>query len=213
MFTEQYKICQSNSAEYDDVVMNSWAVMCRIHRKDSFVHQDTCRGSVFFGRGFSQVDQKFIQAINRSNSHWYVVSNALTFVKNPDVVEVFDSMVTSTTLSSVSHLDPLLVRWVLQIKPHTACIRYISTQVQATGSRDCGPWALGFVWSLSMGHQPKAFQDHLRPPLIRQKVRESFIQNRFIAPTKTTPRVLPKVILKNFRREPGSATFQVEHPS
>ena len=119
-------------------------------------------------------------------------------------------MVTSITLSSVGQLDPLLVRWVLQIKPRTACIRYVSTQVQAPGSRACGPWALGFVWSLSMGHQPKAYQEHLRAPLIRQKVRESFIQNRFIAPTKTTPRVLPKVILKSFRRQPGSAAFQVE---
>ena len=209
MFTEQYEICQSKSAEYDDVIVNSYAKMCQIYRRNSFIHQDTCRGSVYFSRGFSQVDQKFVQVINRSNSHWYVISNALTFVKEPTVVEVFDSLVDAKSLRSVGQLDLLLARWVLQIKPHTDCIRYVETQVQAPGSRDCGPWALGFVWALSMGHQPKAY-DHLRASMLRQKIRASFVENRFVPPVKSTPRVCPKVILKSFRLNRGNATFQAE---
>ena len=205
LYTEQYRICQSASAWYDDIIINAYAFMCKRYRSDSFVFQDTCLGSPYSINGFNSVDHKFIQIINPGNVHWFCVSNALTFRNEPHIVEVFDSLQTGTSLEKVVTVDSSITRLILQLRPSTSVIRYVETQVQGNGY-DCGPMALAFLWALSMGHHPRQYE-HLRGPMIRSKVRQSFIHNRFIPPCSTSPRMHHKRVLKTFHLDTSSKTF------
>ena len=200
LFSEQFKICQSSNLPYDDVIINSYARMCQFYRGNSFIYQDTCLSSPFYNQHvrFKGVDQKFIQIINRTGTHWFCISNALTFIAEPNVVEVFDSYVTAESLQNTITVPSYLTRIILLLKPQTNCIRYIRSQQQTPRSNGCGPFALGFLWSLSHGHHPMMY-DHLQSNLIRIKVRESFVNNRFIPPCNTSPRNHPKVTLKEFK--------------
>ena len=77
-------------------------------------------------------------------SHWFCDSNALTFVNEPNVVELFDSLKTFDTLKSVREVDIKTSQLILQVRPQTTVIRYIDCQKQHN-SYDCGPYALGFM--------------------------------------------------------------------
>ena len=193
----------------DDVIVNSYARMCQVYRRNSFICQDSCLSSPYHNQygGFKSVDQKFIQIINRDNAHWFCVSNALSFITEPHVVEVFDSLVTADSIRSVNPVPFYLSRIILQLKPHTSCIRYVKTQRQAENSLDCGPWALGFLWALSHGHHPRMY-DHLQGKIIRNRVRESFIKNRFCPPCNTPPRNNAKEILKEFNLDTQTHRFK-----
>ena len=89
LFSDQFKICHSKNLEYDDVIVNSYARMCQVYRRNSFIYQDSCLSSPFYNNsgGFKSVDQKFIQIINGDNVHWFCVSNALSFITEPNVVD------------------------------------------------------------------------------------------------------------------------------
>ena len=196
LYSEQFKICQSASKWYDDIIMNSYAFMCRQFSQSSFLYQDTCLTNVYSPGILVRADQKFIQILNPHNSHWFCVSNALTFVNEPHVVEVFDSLKCSNTLASVQVLDLKTTQIILQIRPLTTVVRYIACQKQHN-SYDCGPFALGFLWALSKGHHPLQY-DHLRGAMIRNKVRQSFVENRFIPPCSASPKMYKKRVLKCF---------------
>ena len=205
LYSEQFKICQSTSKWYDDIIINSYALMCSQYRRSSFSYQDTCLTNVYSPGKLSSVDQKFIQILNPYNSHWFCASNALTFVNEPHVVELFDSMKSADTLVSVRVLDFQLTQLILQLKPQTTVIRYIDCQKQLN-SYDCGPYALGFLWALSLGHHPLQY-DHLRGPMIRNKVRQSFIENRFIPPCNTSPKMYKRRVLKSFDLDSTNKRF------
>jgi hypothetical protein len=205
MYSEQYDICQSSSTWYDDIIVNSYSNMCKIHRSNSFSFQDTCLSSPYSYSSFSPVDSKFIQIINPSNLHWFCISNALTFISEPHVVEIFDSMKTSASLENSTVLDKSITHCILKLRPLTTLVRYIDTQVQGN-SYDCGPLALGFLWALSKGHHPRQYE-HLRGPMIRSKVRQSFIENRFVPPTTKPPRMHNKVTLRSFKLDFRSKSF------
>lgn len=201
----QRKKCESHKSWYDDIIMNSYARMCQLYFKNSFIFQDTCLGNINLLGNFSSVDQKFIQIILVDENHWICVSNALTFINEPAVVEIFDSKSTDNSLRSVQTMYPLLSRFILQIKPLTNCIRYIKTQYQAN-NYDCGPWALGFMWALAKGHSPTMYE-HLIPSIIRNKVIQSFETNSFKPPCLTSPRHIPKCILKTFNLDNRTKEF------
>lgn len=208
MYSEQYRICQSPTAWYDDVIINSYALMCKRYRSDSFTFQDTCLASPYCTRGFDPVDNKFIQIINPQNNHWFCVSNALTYKEETNVVEVFDSLQSAKSLQNVTSVDQATSRYILQLRPYTTVVRYIETQYQLN-NYDCGPLALSFLWALSMGHHPRQY-DHLRGPVIRGKVRQTFVQNRFVSPCVTSPRGYPKKVLKSFYLNQRSKSFTCE---
>ena len=204
MYTEQLKICQSTNRWYDDIIINSYSIMCRQHKRSSFLYQDTCLTSSYSPGKLMSADQKFIQILNPYNTHWFCVSNALTFVDEPHVVELFDSMKSLETLSSVLFLDMTTSQLILQLRPLTRVIRYIKCQ-QQQNSYDCGPFALGFLWALSEGTHPLQYE-HLRGPMIRQKVMRSFIENRFIAPAQN-PKMYRKRVLKCFDFDSNTKRF------
>ena len=152
------------------------------------------------------VDQKFIQILNLSGAHWFCISNALTYNRGePEVVEIFDSNVDQTSLATVDKLSRLLSHYILQLRPQTTCARYIKIQNQ-NNSYDCGPYALGFLWALSKGHHPLQYE-HLRAPLIRSKVRQTFNFNAFLTPCQTAVRNYPKKVLKSFKLDARSNVF------
>ena len=205
MYSEQYRICHSSSALYDDLIINSYARMCQKYRGSSFQFQDTCLTSRFCVRKLLSVDQKFIQIFNPYNSHWFCASNALTFIHEPHVVEMFDSLKSAGTLSSLKFLDITVSRHILQLRPQTTVVRYIACQ-QQNNNYDCGPLALGFLWALSMSHHPLQYEQ-LRAPMIREKIRQSFMQNRFIPPCTGSPKLFMKRVLKHFDLNPKTNRF------
>ena len=205
LYSEQYRICQSSSAWYDDIIINSYGQMCRMYRSSSFAFQDTCLSSPYSNSSFSSVDSKFIQIVNPSNLHWFCISNALTFISDPHIVEIYDSLKTSASLENSTILDKSITRCILKLRPRTTVVRYVDTQVQGN-SFDCGPLALGFLWALSKGHHPRQYE-HLRGPMIRSKVRQSFIENRFVPPTTKPPRKHPKKTLRSFSFDVSSKSF------
>ena len=80
-------------------------------------------------------------------------------------------------------------------------------QQRAVNSYDCGPWSLGFLWSLSHGHHPLQHET-LRAAGIRGKVRETFSGNHFIPPCRFAPRNHPKKILKSFHLNARTKEFR-----
>ena len=64
--SDQFTICHSNNLEYDDLIVNSYARMCQVNRRNSFLYQNSCLSSPYCNNsgGFKAVDQKFIQIIN-----------------------------------------------------------------------------------------------------------------------------------------------------
>ena len=203
LHTEQQKICSSVHLWYDDIIMNSYSAMCRAQR-NTFTYQDTLLGTPYF-RGFASVDSKFIQILNLSNNHWLCASNALTYRNEPHIVELFDSLVHPKYFKAGGQLHSMLSKCILQIRPLTTCVRYVLTQRQTNGN-DCGPLALGFLWSLSMGHHPLQY-DHLQAFNIRGKVRESFNNNTFAPPCRSSPRDHLKKIIKTFELDHVSGLF------
>ena len=196
MYTEQYKLCQSVTGWYDDIIINSYAQMCCKHRSNSFFYQDTCLATVYHPGKLLSVDQKFIQILNPFNTHWFCVSNAQTFINEGHIVEIYDSLKCAQSLRSVDTINSTISEIILQLRPNTTEIRYIACQKQMNGY-DCGPYALAFLWALSMGHHPLQYE-HIRGPMIRSKVRQSFIENRFIPPCSGHPRGYKKQVLKSF---------------
>ena len=205
LYSDQYRICQSAVAWYDDLIINSYARMCQVYRTNSFVYQDTCLANPHRIGGFQSVDQKFIQIMNPSNSHWFCVSNALTYRNEPHIVEVFDSLKTVGLLRNEKVLNRSISNFILQLKPQTTVIRYVKTQEQRNGY-DCGPLALSFLWSLSMGHHPLRYE-YISGPMIRKKVRQSFVENRFIPPCTTSPKFHAKIVMKSFKLDLSSNQF------
>ena len=205
MYSEQFRICQSTSRWYDDIIINSYALMCRQHRRSSFLYQDTCLTSSYSSNKLLSADQKFIQILNPYNTHWFCASNALTYVSDPHIVELFDSLKCADTLATLKILDLTTSQLILKLRPQTTVIRYIACQRQMN-SYDCGPYALGFLWALSMGQHPLQYE-HLRGPMIRNKVRQTFIENRFIPPCNTSPKMYKKRVLKSFDLDPLTKRF------
>ena len=207
LYSTQQKICDSSSAWYDDIIINSYAGMCQYHQRNTFIHQNTLLANAELRGGLQSVDQKFIQILNLNRAHWYCVSNALTYNRGePEVVEIFDSVVDESRLATVDRLSRLLSYSILQLRPQTTCVRYVQTQVQ-NNSNDCGPYALGFLWALSKGHHPLQY-DHLRGSLIRSKVRQTFNLNAFVAPCQTAVRNHPKKVIKSFKLDVLSNIFK-----
>ena len=206
LYSDQYRICQSANLWYDDIIINSYARMCQVYRTNSFIHQDTCLSSPHHVGGFKSVDQKFIQILNPHNNHWFCISNALTFRNEPNVVEIFDSIMTAEHLRNVRILNSSITRFILQLKPHTGEVRYIQTQVQNNGY-DCGPFALSFLWSLSKGHHPLQYEQLRFSPIVRNKVRQSFTENKFIPPCNTVPRMIKKPVLKSYTWNSSTKKF------
>ena len=204
LYSEQHAICNSSQRWYDDVIINSYAVMCQHAQRDTFTYQDTLLGTPYF-RGFSSVDQKFIQIVNMNNNHWLCVSNSLTYVNEPHIVEVFDSLVHERYFKPGGQLHTMLSKYILQLSPHTTCVRYVLTQRQNNGN-DCGPLALGFLWSLSNGHHPLKYE-HLRAAGIRGTVRESFNRNVFVPPCRSLPRNHQKKVVKTYTLDKDTGFF------
>ena len=114
-------------------------------------------------------------------------------------------MKTSASLQDSTVLDKSITDCILKLRPLTTVVRYIDTQVQGN-NYDCGPLALGFLWALSKGHHPRQYE-HLRGPMIRSKVRQSFIENRFVPPTTKPPRMYNKVTLRSYTLDVSSKSF------
>ena len=89
--------------------------MCQFNRSNSFEFQDTLLRSRYTSNGFSPVDGKFIQIVNPNNNHWVFLFNALTFIREPHVVEIFDSLRTPKLRCEVRTVRTfkLVVRYVL----------------------------------------------------------------------------------------------------
>ena len=204
--SEQQKILMSPSQWYDDVIINSYSRMCKSYMRDTFRYQDTCLGDYWHSNFFTSVDGKFIQILNTGNNHWVTVSNALTFTKESLTVEVFDSLKRENSLSGEHVLDSEIARFVLQLRPNTSCVRYIKTQTQLN-SNDCGPFALGFLWSLSRGQNPANFEYNLNPVFIRKHVHQTLSTDGFVPPTQRPPKNLSKVVLREYHVRESDGKF------
>ena len=204
--SEQQTVLISPSKWYDDVIMNSYSRMCKSYMRDTFRYQDTCLGDFWHLHFFSSVDGKFIQIVNTGNNHWVTVSNALTFTREPETVEVFDSLKKVSSLNAANILDPEIAIFVLQLRPNTSCVRYVKTQIQIN-SNDCGPFALGFLWSLSRGQNPENFEYNLNPVFIRKHVHQTLSTDGFVPPTQRPPKSLPKVVLREYHVRESDGKF------
>ena len=204
--SDQQKILMSPSQWYDDVIINSYSRMCKSYMRDTFRYQDTCLGDYWHSNFFTSVDGKFIQILNTGNNHWVTVSNALTFTKESLTVEVFDSLKRENSLRGEHELDSEIARFVLQLRPNTSCVRYIKTQTQLN-SNDCGPFALGFLWSLSRGQNPANFEYNLNPVFIRKHVHQTLSTDSFVPPTQRPPKSLPKVVLREYHVRESDGKF------
>ena len=203
----QRRILDSPARWFDDVIINSYAMMCLHENRYSFVYQDTCLGNKYLLGSFKSVDEQFIQILNIDNAHWICASNALTYRNEPNVVELFDSLATPKMLESSSTLNSYVATFVLQLRPMTECIRYVQTQYQGNSS-DCGPFSLAFLWALSKGCHPKQFEYNLNGPGIRRKVKDSIQSDMFVPPTLVRPRNVRKHILKSFDFDNASKAFK-----
>ena len=114
--------------------------MCQFSRSNSFEYQDTLLGSRHTSNGSSPVDGKFIQIVNPNNSHWVCLFNALAFIREPYVVEIFDSLRTPKSLETCIIIDRCISSQILQLRPQTTVVRFVRTQIQDNGY-DCS-WHL-----------------------------------------------------------------------
>ncbi|KAL5259813.1 hypothetical protein ACHWQZ_G010057 [Mnemiopsis leidyi] len=203
----QRRILDSSAMWFDDVIINSYAMMCLHENRYNFVYQDTCLGNKYLLGSFKSVDERFIQILNIDNAHWICASNALTHRNESNVVELFDSLATANSLKSSSILNSYVTTFVLQLRPMTECIRYVQTQHQGNSS-DCGPFSLAFLWALSRGYHPKQFEYNLNGPGIRRKVKDSIQSDIFIPPTLVRPKTVRKHIIKSFDFDYTSKTFK-----
>ena len=203
----QRRILDSPARWFDDVIINSYAMMCLHDNRYSFVYQDTCLGNRYLLGSFQRVDGRFIQILNIDNCHWICASNALTYVKEPHVVEIFDSLATPSSLNSTKTLNTYISKFVSQLRPMTECIRYVQTQHQGNSS-DCGPFSLAFLWALAKGNHPKQYGYNLNGPGIRRKVKDSLQSDRFKPPTIVPPKSVRKTIIKSFYYDQVGKTFQ-----
>ena len=204
--SDQQKILASPSQWYDDVIINSYARMCKTYVRGTFRYQDSCIGSHWLG--FTSVDEKFIQIANIRNSHWIILSNYLTYSREPHTVEIYDSAMAETSFLTATELNGEVAKLVLQLRPNTSCVRYIKTQRQNNGN-DCGPYVLGFLWSLSRGVHPANFEYNLNPSSIRKNVNYVLSTDNFIPPTQTSPKSIPKTVLKEFHLNERDGKFCV----